>query len=160
MEPDETEEGAVVEQRVPEEPETEEASLNMGDSVATTPGFLTPMCWPREAPYPAPEPEPSQYAPPQVGALCDTHPVAADMFSTTFLTEQTVENDEEEPEPEPEPDPEPELETYTSTAAVYQAITGFHGSHEFLSWDADQVATWLREQVDYWIKSSTTKFGP
>ena len=125
MEPDEAEEGAVVEQRVPEEPETEEASLNMGDSVATTPGFLTPMCWPREAPYPAPEPEPSQYAPPQVGALCDTHPVAADMFSTTFLTEQTVENDEEEPEPEPEPDPEPEPEPEPESkfAAVHGQAT-------------------------------------
>ena len=31
---------------------------------------------------------------------------------------------------------------------MYEAITGFSGAHEFLSWGPADVAAWLREQVD------------
>jgi hypothetical protein len=42
---------------------------------------------------------------------------------------------------------EPKEAVYSSAAAVYEAITGFHGAHEFLSWNANRVEEWMREEV-------------
>ena len=70
---------------------------------------------------------------------------------------------EPEPEPEPEPKPEPEQAQeqehepepepervrvpYTSSAAVYEAVTGSSCSQTVIEWDVTMVADWLRAEV-------------